>query len=171
MIRNHLRHAKNLLVHKHYVLLAGWHLTRLFQGRLTDWYVLYRCLIHDWTKFLPSEWFPYVSFYYGQPTGNREVDARWCAAYDRAERLHYARNPHHPEYHQAAPIRNCALVPMSVADTAEMVCDWVGANRARGGLGLREWYTVFGTKKAMHPDTRRLAVAYLDVLCYRMGLK
>jgi hypothetical protein len=59
-------------------------------------------IIHDWSKFLPSEWFPYVAYFYGEsaksyadymaavPTQD-EVDA----AFDWAWLLHQKRNPHH----------------------------------------------------------------------------
>ena len=59
-------------------------------------------IIHDWSKFLPSEFLPYANFFYGSDakqvrdetgyykptdTGNSEFDFAWL--------LHQKRNKHH----------------------------------------------------------------------------
>jgi hypothetical protein len=56
-LKAHLRYAGYLLRHKWYVFLACRRLG----------VPLWQALVHDWTKLLPSEWFPYVRFFYGLP--------------------------------------------------------------------------------------------------------
>lgn len=62
----HLWYLRYIILHKWYVLLAGIHYKA----------PLWRLLIHDWSKFLPSEWLPYASYFYGLPrVGDRvQVD-------------------------------------------------------------------------------------------------
>jgi len=51
----HLRYLAYVLRHKWHVFIAcrGLHVP------------LWQAIIHDWTKFLPCEWFPYVQRFYG----------------------------------------------------------------------------------------------------------
>lgn len=56
-MQKHWRYLKYVIRHKWFVLLAG----------LTLGVPLRQLLVHDWSKFLPCEWFPYASFFYGQP--------------------------------------------------------------------------------------------------------
>lgn len=98
-MRAHWLYLKYVARHKWYVLLAG---------RKTG-APLWRLLIHDASKFLPCEWFPYVRKFYGSPPSlnpaywspqAREDDAAlWKAAvqieFDRAWLHHQHANPHH----------------------------------------------------------------------------
>lgn len=54
----HSRYLRYVLLHKWFVFLAG----------LRYGVPLWQALIHDWHKFLPSEWFPYVNQFYRKPT-------------------------------------------------------------------------------------------------------
>lgn len=54
-MKAHLLYLRYVLRHKWFVLVAG---------RRTG-APLWRLLIHDWSKFLPSEWAPYVQMFYG----------------------------------------------------------------------------------------------------------
>jgi hypothetical protein len=51
----HLRYLSYVLRHKWWVLVAG----------LKVGAPLWRLLIHDWSKFTPAEWGPYVATFYG----------------------------------------------------------------------------------------------------------
>lgn len=53
----HLRYASYVARHKWFVLMAG----------LKTGAPLWRLLIHDWTKLLPCEWFPYVRAFNTRP--------------------------------------------------------------------------------------------------------
>lgn len=70
-MRPHLRYLKYVLLHKLYVALGGIALGRTM-GTIYErpwWYWLQLCwrlLIHDASKFRPSEWRPYVASFYGE---------------------------------------------------------------------------------------------------------
>ncbi len=147
----HLRYIKYVLLHKYYVFRECLNYGLVWQG-----------LIHDWTKFLPSEWSPYVEYFYGD--GGK-------GAFDVAWNHHQKRNPHHWQYWllrednpearlqlsqhllQAAievdqfglisdatmqdgtetVIRNFfKILPMPDKYRKEMLCDWRGAGQAQG---------------------------------------
>lgn len=67
MIRAHRRYLRYVLLHKAYVFAAGVRLN----GWSPRW--LWRLLIHDLSKFRPSEWRPYVAMFYGEAP---EIEAR-----------------------------------------------------------------------------------------------
>jgi len=60
----HFRYLSYVLRHKWFVFVAG---------RRTG-APLWRLIIHDWTKFLPCEWFPYVENFYGEPRIGEHVE-------------------------------------------------------------------------------------------------
>lgn len=91
----HWLYLKYLLRHKYFVFLAG----------LATGAPLWRLLVHDWSKFLPAEWFPYVEYFYGSKyedskTYNDIADAKQVRqeAFDRAWLHHQRMNPHHWQY-------------------------------------------------------------------------
>lgn len=55
-MRKHLLYLRYLLRHKLFVFQAG----------LKTGAPIWRLIIHDWSKFLPSEWIPYVEKFYGR---------------------------------------------------------------------------------------------------------
>ena len=57
-MKPHWQYLSYVIRHKWFVLLAGLSL------RVPLW----QLIVHDWSKFLPCEWFPYVRFFYGMPT-------------------------------------------------------------------------------------------------------
>lgn len=115
--------------HKWYVLLAGLRL------RVPLW----RLLIHDWTKLLPGEAIPYVRHFYGGPPNG--------AALDRSVALHKRRNAHHWEYWDGRA--------MPAVLVREMVADWLGAARSKGG-DAAAWYAANRDVVRLHPDARAL---------------
>jgi hypothetical protein len=70
----HLRYLRYVLLHKWYVLYAG-----VIVGGLHPLW-LWRLLVHDLSKFRPSEWRPYVAKFYGEPA--RRVAEREIAAHE-----------------------------------------------------------------------------------------
>lgn len=124
----HLRYLKYVLIHKLYVFRAG----RLVNPSLSPrWW--WRLLVHDWSKFRPSEWRPYVSQFYGTPSVRRET-----AAYQRAWLLHQHRNPHHWQHWVLREDSGKTIIltpPREIVD--EMLADWIGA-----GLKILRWPTL-----------------------------
>ena len=98
-MRAHLRYLSYVVRHKAFVLYAG------FRTGAPLW----RLLIHDWSKFLPCEWFPYVRKFYASPPALNPVYHGWGervaaraawlahtdAEFDRAWLHHQHANPHH----------------------------------------------------------------------------
>lgn len=56
-MKRHLRYLSYVVRHKWFVLLAG-----LIETGAPLW----RLVIHDWSKFTPGEWGPYVAEFYGE---------------------------------------------------------------------------------------------------------
>ena len=136
------------------------------------WFVMVECfkrglfwrgLMHDMSKFRPSEWFPYVYNFYGRPTSYKEVDC----AFDLAWLLHQRRNDHHWQFWLLAyDDGGDRRIRMSPDAVVEMVCDWIGAGRAQGhGNDVHNWYEQNKNKMQLHPHVR----AYVETLLKEIG--
>lgn len=84
-MKKHFQYLNYVLRHKWFVFLAG----------IKIGASLWRLLLHDLSKFRPSEWSAYVNYFYGDKT-DLETDRK--AAFDRAWLYHQRRNPHHWQY-------------------------------------------------------------------------
>lgn len=141
----HLKYLRYLLRHKWYVLVAG----------LKTGAPIWRLIIHDWSKFLPSEWQAYVDYFYRdnsyegnlgiQQFGLAELAPYGFYAQDRfniAWNLHQKRNPHHWQFWLLT--QDCGdqfPVPIPEHFIREMVADWAGAGRAiTGKWEVCKWY-------------------------------
>lgn len=157
-MNKHLKYAHYVLRHKFYVYQEG---RKLGLGRI-------QLLIHDFQKFLPSEWFPYVETFYGEKTSPRRSDGGYdpnsvSEAFDRAWLHHQkAGGKHHWQY-WLLPLDDGGVktLPMPHKYRLEMVADWRGAGRAIKGHGpekadeeTRKWYSSNQYKMVLHPDTR-----------------
>ena len=149
----HLKYLSYVLRHKLFVLLAGLELGL----------PLSQLLLHDWTKFLPDEWFPYVEFFYGgKPVqtgenGYMHEASDTQATFDTAWVKHQNRNPHHWQYWIVAYDdggNQCLEMPMKYV--LEMIADWKGAGRAQGKPDTLKWYDANYHKIQLHPKTRAL---------------
>jgi Family of unknown function (DUF5662) len=136
------------------------------------WYVFCECIKrglwwrgvkHDWSKFLPSEWVPYTHFFYpnGHARPRRDATGYYRptdtgdAAFDFAWLLHQKRNRHHWQWYVLPEDDGgVKVLPMSVDDRTEMLCDWKGAGRALGRPDTRAWYEKNKGHIQLHPDTR-----------------
>jgi hypothetical protein len=65
-MKPHWQYLRYVLRHKWYVFLACRQLG----------VPLIQSVIHDWSKFLPCEWFPYVRYFYGLPKVGDIIDVR-----------------------------------------------------------------------------------------------
>lgn len=162
-MKPHLRYLKYVLMHKWYVFIMGVAMHRAFdRDGWLSW--LWRLLVHDLSKFRPSEWRPYVDRFYGlegeawitqrvveftglhEPARCRQIaEARWGeekkrrqAAFNYAWLLHQHRNNHHWQHwflREDSGKTYLLLPPAVVVD--EMVADWLGA-----GTKILRWPTV-----------------------------
>lgn len=151
-MRRHLSYLKYLLRHKYYVFVAG---------RLTK-APIWNLLVHDASKFLPSEWFPYAEAFY-RPDGT----SRWVESleFNLAWLAHIKRNPHHWQ-HWVLLEDSGATVPLPMPDVyiREMVADWAGAGRAISGRwDLPQWYAANKKKMLLHPTSRARAEILIEL--------
>lgn len=142
--------------HKCFVFVAG------LQVRASIW----RLLLHDWTKFMPSELPHYQRQFYGK--------ADDAAGFIRAWVHHQNAHAHHWEYwiprtgHNRCtpPYPDNEPIPMPEWAVREMVADWFGASRAYTGRWPRDgawnWFTDNSKDIRVHPTTARLINEILD---------
>ncbi|HUU97269.1 MAG TPA: DUF5662 family protein [Phycisphaerae bacterium] len=134
--------------------------------------MIWRGIKHDWSKFLPSEWFPYARHFYnrdGSKIGVRDKTGYYKptdtgdAAFDFAWLLHQKRNRHHWQWWcLPEDVSGLKVLMMNSWDVLEMVCDWTGAALAQGhGRDVQPWYEANKTKMQMHPATRAMVEAIL----------
>lgn len=157
----HLKYLWYVLKHKYYVFVAC---------MVLDPMLFWQAVIHDWSKFTPTEWFPYVEQFYGkyavvkqpdskgyihQPGKNPQFDAAW--------KHHWKNNPHHWQYWC---IKSHINIPVNMPDkyVKEMVCDWYGAGMAQGKPDILGWYYETEYQRNLTPDTQDLVKFYLDKL-------
>lgn len=148
-MRKHFRYSIYLLRHKWFVFVAGRRLR----------VPLRRLLIHDWSKFLPAEWFAYVEKFYGDKRTAEETQKNFSRAW--LHHVHY--NAHHWQYWIVREDSGVTY-PLELPETfaREMVADWCGAGRAIvGRWDASQWYAKNKFKMTLHPETRALVEALL----------
>jgi hypothetical protein len=151
-VKAHLRYLSYVMRHKWFVLL----------GCLRYGVPIHQAIVHDWSKFLPSQWTPYVNQFYrdGAPKlrqgyfhnpdmGNVEFNAAWLR--------HCLDNKHHWQHYAMVGEGDFSVtVPMPERFVREMCADWSGAGRAQGfGGDPLPWYTTNRDKMTLHPLTRQ----------------
>lgn len=121
-------------------------------------------IIHDYSKFLPSEFIPYArhfnnpdgtpvkvrdetGYYKPTDTGDEPFDFAWL--------LHQKRNKHHWQW-WVLPEDEGGLKVLQMQDKyqREMLADWYGAGRAQGTPDSSIWYAKHKDKMSLHPNTR-----------------
>lgn len=148
----HLEYLRYISKHKWYVMVECWKHGLIWRG-----------FIHDWSKFLPSEWFPYVEYFHGKSGVQHKEENRGksyqCGSnleFDRAWLRHIHRNKHHWQHYiliqdededKALPIPRKYLI--------EMLCDWKGAGRAQGKPDTIAWYEKNKGKMIMADTSRQ----------------
>lgn len=104
-----------------------------------------QALIHDWTRFLPSEFIPSANYFFGAYQRGIVWRRGECPRYDAARDLHETRNPHHAPYWHGRPVPEQYL--------REMLCDWDAAGQAKGNP-IEPWYAANRDRLGLHPATR-----------------
>jgi hypothetical protein len=105
---------------------------------------LWQALIHDLSRFLPSEFIPSANYFFGAYKRGYVWKRGESPKYDAARDLHERRNPHHAAYWAGRPIPLLYI--------REMLCDWDAAGQAKG-KPINEWYTAHRHSLPLHPDT------------------
>ena len=152
------------LRHKWFVLLAG----------IKVGAPIWRLLIHDWTKLLPSELYQYQRQFFGDQGDPNGFAVAWLK--------HQNTHPHHWEYwiprtgHNRCtrPVPDNEPLPMPDWAVREMLADWMGACRSYEGNWPMEndtwsWLDRNLEHVRLHPDTCVSLDALLTV--YKLGAK
>jgi len=121
-------------------------------------------LTHDMSKFLPSEFIPYMEHFYGskvsigrgrdetgyyKPTDTGDVD------FDFAWLLHQKRNKHHWQWWCLPEDEGVLKVlEIPIKYRMEMVADWQGAGRAQRKPDTGKWYDANKHKMSLGVNTR-----------------
>ncbi len=144
-MRRHLAYLKYVLRHKWFVFIACWKTGA----------PMWRAAIHDWHKFLPSEWFPYAYTFYNADGTKRYEENE---AFNQAWNLHQKRGKHHWQHWLLTYDRGeTVALGMPSVFIAEMLADWWGAGRAiTGKWDAVTWYEANKDKMIIEPCTRRI---------------
>ena len=150
----YLKYFFTIVRHKWYVLMCV---------RRTGITYLPRLILHDMSKFLPSEFIPYARYWGKEP---EERTAQEVSAFEEAKKLHYSRNKHHWQYwfkDFGEGVRHPYLVPMDYDSLFELICDWRAAGLAYNGVDdSKEYYVREGPRMSLHHETREDLELYLD---------
>jgi hypothetical protein len=139
-------HLKYILIHKYYVFIQCVKHGQPLLG-----------LIHDVSKFLPSEFIPYAKYaytdyfqnlhgsYQAGDSGNIEFDLGWT--------LHRRRNKHHWQFW----IISSNPIDMEEKYIIEMLCDWMGAIKAqKNNIVVEEWYDKHKSEMSLSSGTKKV---------------
>jgi len=151
-MRRHWKYLKYVVRHKWFVLLACWKCGLYWRG-----------IVHDMSKFRPSEWFPYARHFYNSDgtqvtvrdkSGYYKPTDTGDPAFDFAWLLHQKRNRHHWQW-WVLPEDEGGVKVLSMQEPylTEMLCDWEGAGMAQGTPGGRGWYDRNWHKMQLSPET------------------
>ena len=130
----------NIIPTLQYVWLTIKHKYFVFRAGIKTRAPIWNLVIHDWTKFLPSE-----APHYGRQFFGSADDA---LGFTKAWLHHQSFNPHHWEYwiprsgHSRGGYEDNQPISMPEPYVREMVADWMGASRAYEGsypTELTEW--------------------------------
>lgn len=159
----YLDHLKSLLLHKWYVFLAG----------LKTGAPIWRLIIHDWSKFAPTELFGYAG-----NIGGATSKPRWARSW-----LHHLHcSPHHPEhwvlswrgnpdFYQgiAEPLAKFVVIlPMPETYVREMVADWMGSSKAyTKSWDIAKWLNENGPDMHLHSKTIALIEGVMEEVGYK----
>jgi len=144
VLKRHWSYLKYVIRHKWFVLMAS---KRIGAS-------LCLALIHDKSKFRPSEWWPYAETFY-KPDGSKQYDE--TEEFNLAWLLHQNRNPHHWQHWLLKMDSGDVLaIEMPRRYALEMVADWMGSGRAiTGRWEYAEWYAKNREKIVLHDNTRK----------------
>lgn len=165
----HWRYLNYVVRHKWYVMKACFKRGMYWRG-----------IKHDLSKLLPSEWFPYVEYFYGPRYSEAE--------FDRAKRIgiflptrqevtdkfnvawlkHQHRNDHHWQHWVLTGDGGDVIaMEMPVKCRLEMLSDWDGAGMAiNGRIDTKNWYLRNRDIIKLHPITRSMVELDLGISCF-----
>lgn len=154
-MKRYIKYFRYVLLHKWYVFLAS----NILGASL------WRAIMHDNSKLLPSEFIPYARTFYNAD-GTSKNYIKDSPEMSMAWLKHQRRNDHH---WQAWVLRgdDGSTGPLMMPDQAvlEMVADWMAANMVvEGDWDMRAWYHKSRYRMQMHPHTREAVENLLQII-------
>lgn len=155
MMKRHLKYLSYVLRHKWFVFIGCCKLGVPWLG-----------IIHDLSKFKPSEFLPYARHFYNSDGTSKQARNKTGyynpvdtgdAAFDFARFLHLRRNNRHHWHWWILPDEEgiVTVFPMPDKFRREMLADWQGASLVQGyGWDVGPWYQENTGKMRLHPETR-----------------
>lgn len=112
---------------------------------------LYLLIIHDWTKFLPDEFFAHAAYFFGKTQTPQDIEN-----FKYASLKHIHRNKHHNQYWALKDdfigIENLEI---PIKYLKEMVVDWAAAGYTKHGkIEVKSWYYKNKWDIHLHKSTR-----------------
>jgi hypothetical protein len=160
-------------IHRKYWQYLYKHKKAVFRAGLSIGAPIWRLVIHDWSKFLPSEWIPYAR-YFNTKGSTPEEQIKINEDFGLAWNLHQKRNKHHWQFWLSVcdsdvPKTKTHRIPEKYL--REMVADWVGAGMATRNIkdmsagfeNARKWYLKNKEDIIVHPDSRVRIEQLLDI--------
>ncbi len=139
-----LKLARYIFLHKYYVIKFGLKLK----------VPLYLLIIHDWSKFLPDEFFAHAAYFFGKNQTDQTI-----LNFKYASLRHIHRNKHHEEYwilRDKFFDCNCIVLEMPLKYVRELVSDWASAGYVKHGyIDVRGWYYKNKWDIQLHKSTRK----------------
>ena len=156
-MKAHWNYLKYVLRHKWFV----------FQHCRVLGVPLWRAIVHDWSKFTPAEWGPYVRSFYnpdGSKRNKRDDSGEIDPAFDRAWLHHLHNNPHHWQHWILVNDEDGTVVlEMPESYVYEMAADWAGAGQAiTGKADPISWYEKNAKNMILNPKSRDLLYSILE---------
>jgi hypothetical protein len=154
----YLKYLKYVLKHKWFVFLECQKRGILWLG-----------IVHDWSKFRPSEFIPYARHFYGDypeelknPYLSALLGYGFCKQdikmkFDKAWLYHIHRNRHHWQHWILLGYEDPKkLIPIPIKYLKEMLADWHGAGKAITGQdNIVEWYEKNKSKILLNKINRK----------------
>ena len=168
----YIKYFKYIIRHKWFVFMA---IVNMPDHPDFSFYpnIIWSAIMHDISKFLPSEFIPYANFFYGKGSPkqnglkvNKIQDIDKQNKFDIAWLKHIHRNPHYWQ-HWILRADGGFTKALDIPDKyiMEMVCDWQSASRAIRGKGATalEWYKNQWDRIMLTPETREKVEKLLNV--------
>ena len=146
MLKNIIKHTKLVLKHKWYVFIYCTKLGMPLRG-----------LMHDMSKFSPTEFFESIKYYSG--VKSPITISRQANGYSKAWLHHKGRNKHHIEYWYDWNVKETPVVPYKYA--IEMLCDHIAAGQVYKGKNwskeypLKYWNEIETVRPLYNPKTEK----------------
>jgi len=155
---------KRYIAYFKYVIKHKWF---VFQAALKvdpSLHLIYRAIMHDMSKFKPSEFIPYAKTFYKEDGSKQYVES---TSFNLAWNAHQKCNKHHWQYWLLKMDRG-EVIPMhmSLIFIKEMLADWLGAGRVINGEWdySFEWYRTNSENIQISDQTRMIALQLMAIM-------